>query len=131
MIWNFNSDKAIYSQIIDHIKLFIVSGELKAGTKLSSVRDLATEAGVNPNTMQRALSELENTGLVYSNRTSGRFITEDINIINKVKKETADKSIKLFLNSMSNIGFNKEETINLLKEYKEDVNNEWNYFTMY
>lgn len=117
MKWNFDNNKPIYSQIIDHIKLFIISGELKSGERLPSVRDLAGEAGVNPNTMQRALSELERTGLVYSNRTSGRFITEKEDIIKEIKTESAERSIREFLNNMEHIGYSKEEVIKILENY--------------
>lgn len=122
MKWNFDNDRAIYSQIIEHMKNFIVSNEVTAGEKLPSVRELASQAGVNPNTMQRALSELESAGLVYSNRTSGRFITEDENIIHNLKTEIANKNIQSFLINMEKIGYGKEETIVLIKNFKEGVN---------
>lgn len=125
MIWNFDNDRPIYTQIIEHMKFFIISGELKPGSKLASVRDLASEAGVNPNTMQRALAELERTELVYSNRTSGRFITENEDIIKMTKTEVAEKNIQLFLDSMKKIGYDKNETLSLLENYKKgDENNE-------
>ena len=122
MKWNFDNDRAIYSQIIEHMKNFIVSNEVTAGEKLPSVRELASQAGVNPNTMQRALSELESAGLVYSNRTSGRFITEDENIIHNLKTEIANKNIQSFLINMEKIGYGTEETIVLIKNFKEGVN---------
>ncbi len=125
MIWNFDNDRPIYTQIIEHMKFFIISGELKPGSKLASVRDLASEAGVNPNTMQRALAELERTELVYSNRTSGRFITENEDIIKMTKTEVAEKNIQLFLDNMKKIGYDKNETLSLLENYKKgDENNE-------
>lgn len=122
MNWNFDDDRPIYSQIIEHMKNFIVSNDVKAGEKLPSVRELASQAGVNPNTMQRALSELESTGLVYSNRTSGRFITEDENIIHTLKSEIANNNIQSFLINMKKIGYEKEETIELIKNFKEGEN---------
>ena len=132
MIWNFDNDRPIYTQIIEHMKFFIISGELKPGSKLASVRDLASEAGVNPNTMQRALAELERTELVYSNRTSGRFITENEDIIKITKTEVAEKNIQLFLDNMKKIGYDKNETLSLLENYKKgDENNEWCYFTVH
>lgn len=125
MVWNFDNDRPIYTQIIEHMKFFIISGELKPGSKLASVRDLAAEAGVNPNTMQRALAELERTELVYSNRTSGRFITENEDIIKMTKTEVAEKNIQLFLDNMKKIGYDKNETLSLLENYKKgDENNE-------
>lgn len=119
MIWNFDNDRPIYTQIIEHMKFFIISGELSPGSKLASVRDLASEAGVNPNTMQRALAELERTELVYSNRTSGRFITENEDIIKMTKTEVAEKNIQLFLDNMKKIGYDKNETLALLESYKK------------
>ena len=77
MAWDLKSDRPIYSQLIEQIQLKIVSGVYPAGSKLPSVRDMASDASVNPNTMQRALAELENEGLLYSQRTNGRFVTED------------------------------------------------------
>ena len=76
MEWKFRSDLPIYSQLVEQIKLAIVSGVFAPGMRLSSVRDMAAEAGVNPNTLQRALQELERQGLVYSQRTTGRFVTD-------------------------------------------------------
>ena len=78
MPWNLNSDRPIFMQLIEIIQHCILSGTYPPGSKLPSVRDLASQAAVNPNTMQKALAELERSGLVYSQRTSGRFITEDI-----------------------------------------------------
>ena len=86
MLWQFSGDAPIYSQLIEQIKVGIVSGVFPPGERLPSVRDLATEAGVNPNTMQRALTELERDGLVYSQRTAGRFVTEDNTMINQAKR---------------------------------------------
>ena len=120
MKWSFDSDRPIYAQIIDHIRLFIASGEYKAGEKLPSVREIAQEAGVNPNTMQRAFAELESQGLVFANRTSGRFITEDEGMIKELKKELASDAIRTFLDSMKQIGYNKNETIELMKYYIEE-----------
>ena len=77
MTWHFDNDRPIYTQLLEQILFLIVSGQYPPGSKLPSVRDLASEASVNPNTMQRALTELERSGLIYSQRTSGRFVTED------------------------------------------------------
>lgn len=121
MRWRFDKDRPIYSQIIEHIKLFIVSGQLPAGAKISSVRELAAEAGVNPNTMQRALSELERMGLVYSNRTSGRFITVEASVIADAKDELARESISAFLENMNNIGYTKDETIKMIEDFRMEV----------
>ncbi len=124
MKWNFSNDKPIYSQIIEQIKLLIISGALSPGSRLPSVRDLAAEAGVNPNTMQRALAELERTGLIYSQRTTGKFITENTDIIELTKVHTADRKIKAFLADMSTLGYSKQEIAQLIKNYREEEINE-------
>ena len=127
MKWVFDHDRPIYTQIIEQIKLFIASGEYSAGDKLPSVREMAQEAGVNPNTMQRAFAELESEGLVFANRTSGRFITEDTDMVQNLKDELASEAVKSFLDSMKRIGYSKEKTIELIKksiEEKGEANNE-------
>ncbi len=116
MDWTFRNDLPIYSQLVDRIKLAIVSGALPPGERLASVRDLATEAGVNPNTMQRALQELERQGLVFSQRTAGRFVTEDITVIDEIKKTLAKGQIESFLKAMKELGYDRQGIIDLLKE---------------
>lgn len=116
MPWNLTSDRPIFIQIVDIIKLAVISGKYAPGDKLPSVRDLAHEAAVNPNTMQKALSELERTGLVYSQRTSGRFITEDVHMIEELKSALAKEKIEQFLESMQQLGFKNEETMSLITE---------------
>lgn len=116
MAWDLTSDRPIFMQIIEIMQLAIVSGKYAPGDKLPSVRDLASEAAVNPNTMQKALSELERSGLVYSQRTSGRFITEDFKMIEELKANLAKEKIDEFLESMYQLGFGKEETIILMRE---------------
>ena len=100
MSWEFENSTPIYRQIMKEIELKIISGVYKSGEKIDSVRDLAKEASVNPNTMQKALTELERTGLIYSQRTSGRFITEDIDMIKNMKNNLAKEQIAIFLNNM-------------------------------
>lgn len=119
MPWNLNSDRPIFIQIIEKIQMDIISGLYRPGDKLPSVRELAQEASVNPNTMQKALSELERTGLVYSQRTSGRFITEDMTMIEKLKSELAKEMVTQFLENMLKLGFQKEDAISLLSELTE------------
>ncbi len=121
MIWSFNDDRPIYSQLIEHIKLGIISGEWQLGTKLPSVRDLAQEAGVNPNTMQRAFAELERDGLVYSKRTSGRYITEDSEMIEKIRDDIATENITKFIESMKKLGFSPEQTLAAFRKAVEGV----------
>jgi DNA-binding transcriptional regulator YhcF (GntR family) len=116
MDWKFRNDLPIYSQLVERIQQAIVSGAMPPGARLNSVRELATEAGVNPNTMQRALQELEREGLVFSQRTAGRFVTEDVQVIDEVKKALARGQIETFLNAMKELGFDREGIIALLKE---------------
>ena len=115
MKWQFSSDAPIYSQLIDQVKVGIVSGAFPPGERLASVRDLAVEAGVNPNTMQRALTELERDGLVYSQRTAGRFVTEDTAMIEAAKRNLADRQIQNFLTAMARLGYEKEEIVALVR----------------
>ena len=114
--WHFSNDKPIYSQIIEQIKQLIVSGGFSPGDKLPSVRELAQTACVNPNTMQKAMSELEKDGLLYTLRSSGRFITDDEALIKKIKNELAEAEIENFMQGMSKLGFSVEGTINLISE---------------
>lgn len=120
MNWHFETDRPIYIQLKEQLLLMIVSGIYPAGAKLPAVRDLAAEASVNPNTLQKALSELERDSLVYTQRTSGRFVTEDENMIAQAKKELAIDQIEQFLKKMAGLGFTREETLALLeKKVKE------------
>ena len=123
MNWHFNSDMPIYTQLISQIKYAIVSGEFPPGERMSTVRDLASEAGVNPNTMQRAFQELEREGLVFSQRSSGRFVTEDVSIIEKAKIALAQEHISKFISSMERLGYDRAEIIALLERKNEEDNN--------
>lgn len=116
MQWQFSNDAPIYTQLIQQVKVGIVTGAFPPGERLPSVRDLATEAGVNPNTMQRALAELERDGLVYSQRTAGRFVTEDNTMINQAKRSLAERHVKTFLEAMLRLGFQRDEIIRLIEQ---------------
>ena len=89
--------------------------------KLPSVRDIASEASVNPNTMQKALTELERTGLVFSKRTSGRFITEDIQMIKSIRNDLAKDQITTFFKNMERIGYTHEEIVELVKNISKEM----------
>ncbi|MBY7024011.1 MULTISPECIES: GntR family transcriptional regulator [Clostridium] len=121
MGWEFKDDRPIYLQLIDQLQLRIISGIYKTGDKLPSVRELASEASVNPNTMQKALTELERKNLVFTQRTSGRFITEDIDLINKIRNDLAKKEIESFLNNMKNIGYDQNEIINIMDKFMKEM----------
>lgn len=120
MAWNLSNDRPIYAQIIERIEMQIISGYYKPGDKLPSVREFAAEAGVNPNTMQKALGELERMQLIITQRTSGRVVTEDFSMIEDVKKKFAQEQIKSFLEKMSELGIGKEETIQMLQGVNEE-----------
>lgn len=121
MSWDLKSDRPIYAQLIEQLELKICSGIYALGSKLPSVRDLAQEASVNPNTMQRALAKLEEDGLLYTNRTSGRFVTEDVKMVQKMKSKLAQEQIEEFLEKMNRLGFDKKEIMNILAEMLEEA----------
>lgn len=120
-MWEFKDDRPIYLQLMEQIQLNIISGVYTVGEKLPSVRELAGEASVNPNTVQKALSELERTGLIFSQRTNGRFITEDIEMIKNMKNDLAKEQIEIFLNNMEKIGYNKKDTIKLIQSCEKEM----------
>ena len=126
MPWNLDSSRPIYLQIIERVQMDIITGRYQPGDKLPSVRDLAQEAAVNPNTMQKALSELERSGLIYSQRTSGRFITEDKELIHQMKKELAAAEVSAFVAHMKQLGITPEEIRQLLAETIEEEKNHEN-----
>ena len=121
MTWNFTPDRPIYLQLQEQIKLSIVSGHHPPGGKLPAVRDFAEEAAVNPNTVQRALMELEREGLVHAHRTSGRFVTEETAVIEKTKNEMALELVNAFLEKMAAIGYDAGETAALIKNKTGEV----------
>ena len=116
MSWSLDSDRPIFLQIVERLQTDIVSGHYKPGDKLPSVRDLAAEAAVNPNTMQKAFTELERIGLVYSKRTSGRFITEDRHMIEQLKTSLATEKIQEFIKLMQKLGFSNDEILSLMQQ---------------
>ena len=123
MPWNLDSSRPIYLQIIERVQMDIITGRYQPGDKLPSVRDLAQEAAGNPNTMQKALSELERSGLIYSQRTSGRFITEDKELIHQMKKGLAAAEVSAFVAHMKQLGITPEEIRQLLAETIEEEEN--------
>ncbi len=123
MAWNLSADKPIYSQLVEIIQLQIISGRYKAGDRLPSVRELAAEASVNPNTMQKALAELERNCLIVTQRTSGRIVTEDTELIHKTQKHLAEEHIQNFFRTMNGLGYSAEEILLLVKETAEKLAN--------
>lgn len=122
MPWNLDDDRPIYLQLMERIQHDIVSGVYEPGDKLPSVRDLAVDAAVNPNTMQKALSELERCGLVHSQRTSGRFITDDADLIRQMRTEMALEHIRDFFIQMHKLGFSDEETLEMIRRTLKEGN---------
>lgn len=112
----FDNDRPIYIQLVEQLEIFIISGKISPGERLPSVRDLALKTRVNPNTMQKALTELENLKLIYTERTNGKFVTEDQNLINNHREKYAKEKSLSYFNSMKELGYNKEETINYLRK---------------
>ncbi len=120
MAWNMESDRPIYAQLVERIQMQIVSGQYPPGGKLPSVRDLASVASVNPNTMQKAFAELERSGLIITQRTNGRNVTEDEELIGTVKKELAREHVEAFLSGMQELGYTSKDTMELLGQYVEE-----------
>ena len=123
MGWQLDKNRPIYIQLVEELQSRIVSGAYPPGAKVDSVRDLAAEAAVNPNTMQRALAELEQSGLLRAERTSGRFVTEDEELIAAVRKSLAKEKIEAFVRDMSVLGYRKQDMIILVKETLEGEEN--------
>ncbi len=120
MAWNLQSDRPIYAQLVEQIQRMIVTGVFPAGSRLPSVRELAVEAAVNPNTMQRALARLEEDGLLYTQRTSGRYVTEETNRIMQAKEAMAGELIRQFIGNMEKLGYTREQAMELIKRQKEE-----------
>ncbi|MDD6033091.1 MAG: GntR family transcriptional regulator [Oscillospiraceae bacterium] len=116
MAWELNADRPIYVQLVDTLRLRILTGYYPAGGKLPPVRELAAEAAVNPNTMQRALAELETDGLVYTQRTSGRFVTDDRQLLEELRRQLARRQLEKLLTDMKELGYSPEETARLLEQ---------------
>lgn len=123
MHWELDSERPVYIQLIEQIQAGIISGYFKPGDKLPSVRDLAAEATVNPNTMQKALADLERTGLIYTNRTSGRYITSDETMIKKLKGQSAKELVQDFIERMKQLGFEPEETLTYVTDVVKNNKN--------
>lgn len=122
MAWLLDNSRPIYLQLADRIQSDIISGIYQPGDRLPSVRDLAAEAAVNPNTMQKALIELERSGLVCSHRTSGRFISEDLQKVQDIKNTLAKEQSRQFLQAMMQLGLEKQEILLCIEEtMKEDM----------
>ena len=116
MSWYFSNDKPIFQQLVDIITTDIIISKYKLGDKLDTVRDLAVEAGVNPNTMQRALAEIEETGIIYTKRGDGRYVTEDYSKIASIKEKYVNGYTEKYIESLKNLGLNNDEIAEAVKK---------------
>lgn len=115
MAWDLDADRPIYIQLVDRIQMQIVSGHYSPGGRLPSVRELAAEAAVNPNTMQKAFAELERSGLIITQRTNGRTVTEDVALIKKIQSGMAKGLVDTFFAKIKELGYSESEAVELLK----------------
>ena len=120
MAEQFDASRPIYAQLVERLKAKILASTYPPGGHLDSVRDLAAAAGVNPNTMQRALAQLETEGLVRTERTAGRFVTEDTAVIQSAKEDLARSRTREYLESMAQLGYDRQQVKALLEEWKEE-----------
>ena len=116
MSFDFNNTVPIYLQLVEQLKKEIISGKFSAGERLPSVRDLAFGLKVNPNTMQKALAELENIGLVFTERTNGKFVTENTSLIETYKQNYAKDITRKYIETMAEIGLKKDEAIVFIEQ---------------
>ena len=118
MKWNITADRPVYLQLIEQLELAIVAGEYRAGARLPGV--MAAGAAVNPNTMQRALQELEARGLLNTQRTAGRTVTEDKTMIAQLREQLAAEQIGAFLQMMEKLGYTRAQTLALLQQKAQE-----------
>ena len=116
MDYIFDNERPIYVQLVEKLRIEIVSGKLKKGERIPSVRELALTTKVNPNTMQKALAELENEGLIYTERTNGKFVTDNRELIEKIKRKLAEEKVNNYIKDMKNIGITYEQSLQYLQE---------------
>jgi len=115
----FDNNIPIYIQLVEQLKIYIISGYFSSGERIPSVRELAIKTKVNPNTMQKALTELENLKLIYTERTNGKYVTNDKKVIDKLKEEYANNLVNKYFSDMESIGFNNKEAIKYLIDTEE------------
>lgn len=121
MKWEFAGDKPIFIQLAEELELKIINGDYPPGVKLPSIRELAGEAEVNPNTVQKAMGELEQKGLIATNRTNGKFVTKDLKVVNNLKISYATKSVESLYKQLNKVGYSKEEALILIEYVIENV----------
>lgn len=116
-MWSFTNDKPVYIQIIDEIMNRIALGIYKPGERIPSVRDLAEEARVNPNTMQKALAEIERNGYIISLRTSGKFVTDNPELISCLNSDRSEEIVRNFLSEIRRLGLTVDDAVELIRKY--------------
>ncbi len=120
MAWDIRADRPVYLQLVEHLQTAVVTGEYPLGARIPPVRELAGQAGVNPNTMQRALAELEAQGLVETHRTAGRTVTQDKCAVERLKQALARSCAGEYVKSMARLGISQPQAAQLVAEYKEE-----------
>ncbi|MCR4690248.1 MAG: GntR family transcriptional regulator [Lachnospiraceae bacterium] len=130
MTWNLKEDRPIYVQIVETLRMRIVSGVYPPGSRIPSVRELAAEAGVNPNTMQRALADLERMELISTQRTTGKTVTEDESRILSLKESIAEEETKIYFVKMGELGFDHRQIADFVKKAADGENNEIGGYTL-
>lgn len=120
MAWSFYSDRPVYLQLAERIRKKIISGEYVLGMQIPSVRQLATEAAVNPNTVQRALVELESEGILEVRGTLGRFVTDNESVIETCKENEARALVSAFLKNAEQMSITKDQLIAMIKEERDE-----------
>ena len=116
MDWRLDDSRPIWLQLWEQLARRVATGVYPPGSRLPPVRELAAEAGVNPNTMQRALAQLEQAGLCRADRTAGRLVTEDRAAIEAVRRKEAEAAVRQYLENMAALGYTREQAAELLKE---------------
>ena len=119
MAWDIRADRPVYLQLVEHLQTAVVTGEYPPGSRIPPVRELAGQAGVNPNTMQRALAELERQGLVRSERTSGRYVTDDAARIEAARRDQAEQILNDFFQRMAELGVGPAQALRMAMQKKE------------
>ncbi len=120
MDWQITDGRPVWLQLKEQIALGILTGTYPPGSRLPSVRELAMDAGVNPNTMQRALTELERDGLAHSMGTMGRVVTENREIVNQLRAESAKAVVERYLDGMKQLGYTAAEAVKVLEEWTHE-----------
>ena len=116
MDWTFTNDRPVWQQLTEQLTLRILKGEYPPGSRLPAVREVAAQAGVNPNTMQRAMAQLEQDGLTRADRTAGRLVTQDTGILDAVRRAEAQVAVQQFFDAMAELGYSRQEAAELIGE---------------